>query len=59
MLREKKPFFKRKTTWAALLAVLTSAASYASGEVPAADAATLAFNALLALTLRSAIARQE
>lgn len=51
-------FFKRKTTWAALTGILGAGAAYLSGELPAAQAITMSFEALLALALRSAIARQ-
>lgn len=53
---EKKPFIARKTTWAALLTILTAAAGYAAGHIAAPDALTMAFNAIMALGLRSAIA---
>lgn len=55
MGNENKPFFKRKTTWAALLSLATAVVGAKTGQVDVSSAVTLVGNALLALGLRSAL----
>lgn len=54
-----KPFFQRKTTWAALLSAAGTAAAAAAGQVDVQTAVTAITQAILALCLRSAIAKQQ
>jgi hypothetical protein len=55
---DKKPFFQRKTTWAALLSGLTAVVGAKAGQIEVGTAAQMIAQSLLALTLRSAIANK-
>lgn len=57
---EKEPagFFQRKTTWAALTALIGALSGFLTGAVSPGEAVTIAINSVFALTLRSAIATQ-
>lgn len=59
MPNETKPFFRRKTTWAALIGAVTAAAGAATGDMQPVQAITLVIQSMLALGLRSAIAGKE
>jgi hypothetical protein len=58
---EKEPagFFQRKTTWAALGSIATGAAGYATKSMSLMEALSLVFNGLMALGVRSAIAKTD
>lgn len=58
MRTNDKPFLQRKTTWAAFLSGASAVAAAASGTIDYGTAAQMVAQAILALTLRSAVAHK-
>lgn len=58
MMNQPAGFFKRKTTWTALLTIFGAVGGALTGTVSIPEAAQLAVTAILGLTIRSAIAQK-
>lgn len=59
MNQEPAGFFKRKTTWAALASIFGGIGGAATGQMSVPDGGMLAFQGIMALCLRSAVAKLQ